>query len=92
MNYQKLDATLSAALHNIQDPEDQCLLVFIRTEPTLTPNAIIVLQQLGIDVSNSSKGIFTATLSVNEINRLSDLSWIYYIKLSRNLYPIIQQQ
>jgi hypothetical protein len=91
VNYQKLDAAIATALHNIRDPEDHCLLVFIHTEPTLTPDAITILEQLGVDVSNSRGGIFTATLSVNNINRLSDQSWVYYIKLSQHLYPLTQE-
>lgn len=90
MNYQKLDSALAAALHDIQDLEDRCLLVFIHTEPTLNSTAIALLERLGVNSANSGSGIFTATLSANDIALLSNQSWVYYIKHSQKLYPLVR--
>ncbi|WP_373526321.1 hypothetical protein [Nostoc sp.] len=85
MNYQKLDAALTAALNDVQNPEEPSLAVFIHTEPMLNSTPTAVLESLGISDVTSDKDIFTATLSLNAISHLSEQPWVKYLKLSQTL-------
>ncbi len=85
MNYQKLDAALTTALNDLQDPEETSLVVFIHTEPVLNSAATAILESLGVSGVTTDKDIFTATLSPNAISLLSEQSWVKYLKRSQTL-------
>ncbi len=86
MNYQKLDAALAIALNEVQDPEERSLVVFIHTETVAdTSNATAVLESLGVSGIPEMKDVFSATLSPNEISKLSEQPWVQYLKLSQKL-------
>ncbi len=86
MNYKKLDAALAMALNQVQDPDQRSLVVFIHTQPLAdNSNATAILENLGISGIAGNKEVFSATLSVNEIAKLSEQSWVQYLKLSQKL-------
>ncbi|RUR86697.1 hypothetical protein ACF3DV_14150 [Chlorogloeopsis fritschii PCC 9212] len=86
MNYQKLDAALAMALNQVHDPEERSLVVFIHTERlTEGSAAIAVLENLGVSDINVAKDVFSATLSPNEISKLSEQPWVQYLKLSQKM-------
>ncbi|MEH2306653.1 hypothetical protein [Nostoc sp.] len=85
MNFRKLDAALATALTDVQNPEETSFAVFIHTEPILDSAATAVLENLGISDVTSEKDIFTATLSLNAISRLSEEPWVKYLKRSQQL-------
>jgi hypothetical protein len=86
MNYKKLDAALAMALNQVQDPDERSLVVFIHTQPEAdTSNAAAILKSLGVSGITEIKDVFSATLSLNEIAKLSEQSWVKYLKLSQKL-------
>lgn len=91
MNYKKLDAALAMALNQVQDPDERSLVVFIHTQPLAdNSNAAAILENLGIS-GITEKDVFSATLSVNEIAKLSEQSWVQYLKLSQKLRLVDRQ-
>lgn len=92
MNYKKLDAALAMALNQVQDLDERSLVVFIHTQPPAdNSNAAAVLENLGISGITEKKDVFSATLSVNEIAKLSEQSWVQYLKLSQKLRLVDRQ-
>jgi hypothetical protein len=85
MNYQKLDAALAMALNDVESLAESSLVVFIHTEPIPDAAAVAFLESLGVSNARSGQDVFTATLSVNDISKLSEQSWVQYLKLSQKL-------
>ncbi|MCP6757891.1 MAG: hypothetical protein NHB32_03730 [Fischerella sp. CENA71] len=86
MNYKKLDAALAMTLNQVQDPDERSLVVFIHTQAgTDTSNAVAILKNLGVSGITEIKDVFSATLSLNEIAKLSEQPWVQYLKLSQKL-------
>lgn len=85
MNYQKLDAGLSMALNDVQNPEERNLVVFVHSKPAPDAAAVAFLESLGVSGVTSGKSVFTATLSANGVSQLSDQPWVQYLKLSQKL-------
>ncbi|MGJ5673702.1 MAG: hypothetical protein ACR9NN_08865 [Nostochopsis sp.] len=86
MNYKKLDAALAMTLNQVQDPDERSLVVFIHTQPEVdTSNAATILKNLDLSKIAEAKTVFSATLSLNEIAKLSEQSWVQYLKLSQKL-------
>ncbi len=92
MNYKKLDAALAMALNQVQDPDQRSLVVFIHTQPVAdNSNATAILENLGISGITAKKDVFSATLSINEIAKLSEQPWVQYLKLSQKLRLVDEQ-
>jgi hypothetical protein len=85
MNYQKLDASLSIALRDVQNTEEPSLQVFIHTKPVSNVETA-TLENLGVSGVTNGKDVFTATLSPNAISQLSDQPWVEHMKLSQTLH------
>ncbi|BAZ66502.1 MAG: hypothetical protein KME28_21700 [Pelatocladus maniniholoensis HA4357-MV3] len=86
MNYKKLDAALAMTLNQVQNPDERSLVVFIHTQPgTDISNAAAILKNLVISENTEIKNVFSATLSLNEIAKLSEQPWVQYLKLSQKL-------
>ncbi|MCX7594010.1 MAG: hypothetical protein N2235_09645 [Fischerella sp.] len=86
MNYQKLDTALAMALNQVQDPQERTLVVFIHTKPVFGGSgAAAILENLGVSGIAEGKDVFHATLSLNEISKLSEQPWVQYLKLSQKL-------
>lgn len=85
MNYQKLDAALAMALNKVQDPQEPSFVIFIHTQPILESAAKNFLINLGISKITDKNTVFTATVSADTISKLSNQSWVEYLKLSQIL-------
>jgi hypothetical protein len=89
LDYRKIDAALANALHEIQDPTKQVLNIFVQTDAELEPAELEFLKEKGVNVkANSNRNapqIFTATLSTNAIEELSDQPWVKYLELAQKL-------
>ena len=85
MNYQKVDATLAAALDEIKNAEEPTLAVFIYTARSRDETATIFLNGLGVRVYSTHQEIFTATVSPHTVKELSQQPWVRYVKLSQKL-------
>lgn len=86
MDYQKLDAALAMALNEVHNPEERSLDIYIHTKP-LSDSSIATSFLKNLNASNitGDNDIFTATLSLSEISKLSDQPWVQYLKLSQKL-------
>lgn len=88
LNYQKLDPKLNQVWEEIKDSEKKTLDVFIKFSRPLNNNELNILESKGIHIKDIKKRIVTAVLSKNEIEDLSDKSWIKQLNLSRKLKPL----
>ncbi|MFN5970008.1 MAG: hypothetical protein ACK47N_20715 [Microcystis sp.] len=85
MNYRKIDPALAATLNEVQNKTKADLLVFIQTNRIPSPDQANVLERLGINEAKSKRQIFTATLSAQAVEELSEQPWVSFLKLSRKL-------
>lgn len=88
MNYQKMDASLSAALDAQPISDDPNLSVFVRTNSALNSQQVTEIKKLGIDTAELDKRIFAARLSTKTIAELSEKPWIRLISLSHLSKPL----
>ncbi|MEM7726883.1 MAG: hypothetical protein AAF208_11010 [Cyanobacteria bacterium P01_A01_bin.45] len=86
MNYQKFDTALSMELNQVENPNENCLVVFIHTKPIIDSVAKKFLKSLGISNITDEVKVYTATISLNILSELSEKSWVDYLKLSQRLH------
>ena len=86
MNYNKVDAALSAALKS-EETDKNFIPVFVGVNKGLGQNEKEYLQKLGLIFNKDIPEIITATISQQAISELSDQSWVRYLKLSTRLKP-----
>lgn len=79
MNYRKLDAALAIAMESAGDPEEKLTVFVHTTEPTgpVPPELLDVLR-----TGNVAAGIYTTSLTRQEVARLSDEPWVRSMRLS----------
>ncbi len=87
MNYQKIDASLSAALSKTAISNQANLTVFVRTISAPDNDQKTELKRLGIRVPASGK-IFSAQVSPQAVKELSEKSWVRRVSLSQQLKPL----
>ena len=92
MNYQKIDAALAAALEETIDPQERSLAVFVFTTGGNNEEKAATLEDLGISSYYARRKIFTATLSPQGVENLTEEDWVRYLKLSRKLDLTPQEQ
>ena len=88
MNYQKLDAALSAALNDNAMYDELCLEVSVRT---LAPPDLAQQQEmrsLGVRGESLQGTIFSAQVSPDDVSELSEKSWVQRLSLARQLKPL----
>jgi len=83
MDYSKLDAPLSAQL--TLKSSDRTFPVFIRVSKDLGDQEQLYLKKMGIIIPGPKTRIFSANISDQFIDELSEQPWIRYIKLSTKL-------
>jgi hypothetical protein len=88
VDYDKLDADLSAELDAVADANEATLPVFIHTEQSNGPEQEAFLKQLGVSGEIAGREMLTANLSRQAIDELSRQPWVRYLKLSRKLRPL----
>ncbi|MGH3089517.1 MAG: hypothetical protein ACRDSJ_19690 [Rubrobacteraceae bacterium] len=82
MNYAKTGAALASALSRVTEPSERALPVFIRADREPTPDEATVLEEIVGGVAEGRR-VFTATLSAQEVERLSEQPWVRSLELSR---------
>ena len=85
MDYKKIDAALAGTLKDADDPRERCFILVIKTFRVLNHDEANILKALGAK-GDANDQLFTATLSMNEIDKLSEYDWIQSIRLSRKLH------
>lgn len=88
MNYQKLDAFLSAALSEQPDSETLTLSVSVRTLEPPDVEQQKELADLGVYGVSSGGRIFSAQLSADAVSQLSEKPWIRLLSLAQELRPL----
>ncbi|HYR91483.1 MAG TPA: hypothetical protein VE422_45945 [Terriglobia bacterium] len=88
MNQSKLDGGLAAALLRREPSAEVLLSVFIRTAPQLTQDARKILGTCGVDTSNERATVFAADLSRQQVDELSEQSWVVSIQLGQQARPL----
>jgi hypothetical protein len=85
MNYTKTGAALASALDHVTNPSARTLSVFVRTNRDPEPAEMDLLEAAGVNGVAPGRQVFTATLSAQEIDQLSEQSWVRSLELSRPL-------
>lgn len=88
MNYEKLDADLSAELDQVADDSNAALTVFIYAAKPVGPDEETFLRQLGVGGEIRGQEMITANLSPGSIAELTGQPWVRYLKMSRPLRPL----
>jgi len=93
VDFSKLDADLSAELDQAPaDPNEPAFSVFVQTDRPLRAEEAAVLSRVGVAGDFVGRDLFTATLSTRAVDELSKQPWVRYLKLSRRLRPLGDQQ
>ncbi len=90
MNTTKLDAPLRAAIQD-QGGSSTCKFdVFVHTSapPRQQSEEASCLRTLGIDSVNGRRAVFSASLSLEQIERVSEIPWIKILCLSQTRRPM----
>jgi len=103
MDRKKLDPALALVLEQadnsfrwrqstmgiIASPQFQnALTVYVHTYEVPNSTQVQVLEEVGIHGINSRRQTFTANLTPDAVERLSQLDWIKYIQLSSSAHPV----
>ena len=87
LNYSKIDAALNVVLQDQRNPDSKEITVFIATNAVPDNSQAAYLAQLGVNSPNHQATIFTATLSTNEIEALSNQPWVKHLRGSVQMRP-----
>lgn len=90
-DFNRIDAPLWQACAETPSAE-RVLSIFIHLEEPLNDEQAEHLSALGLPPINQRKRILTATLTPDEVIRLSHLPWIKSLKLSQRLRPLPNQK
>jgi hypothetical protein len=85
MNYQKIDAAMAAALEECQGKEDMALEVFIHMIRPADEAMARFVRKLGISETIVGRSIVTGTLTVQEVDLLTEQPWVRFLRLSQRL-------
>jgi hypothetical protein len=83
MNYTKIDPTL---VYELKERKYQSFSVFLDVDNNIfSSENKEQLTNMGIDISDNKAHIFTANLSVEQIESLSNEPWIRYISKGKTM-------
>ena len=88
MNYNKLDAPLSAVLSEPPRSDEPTLNVSVRTKEPPTVDQQQELERLGVYGVSGEGRIFSAQLSPEAVSELSEKSWIRLLSLAQEMRPL----
>jgi len=89
MNYQKINASLSAALSGKPLTDEKNLNVSIKTAAPPDAEQMEELKRLGVKGASALTDKFTAEISSRAAAELSDKPWVLLLSLSPQLKPLI---
>jgi hypothetical protein len=87
MDHKKLDGALASALTCIQNEQEIGFEVFVHIVKPPAQGELAYLERLGAK-GDPRRTIFTARLSAQTIDELSEQPWVLAIKLSQRLRPL----
>jgi hypothetical protein len=88
MNYQKLDASLSAAISENPSSDQPTLRVSVRMLEPPDLEQQKELESFGVYGVSSRGRVFSAQLSANAVSQLSEKPWIRLLSLAQELRPL----
>ena len=88
MNYDKLDAPLSAWLSEHPVSDEPTLSVSVRTLEPPNEDQQRELERLGVYGVSGKGRIFSAQLSPQAVSELSEKSWIRLLSLAQEMRPL----
>jgi hypothetical protein len=88
MNYQKLDASLSAIIDDQSLSDEPNLNVSVRTLAPPDPEQQRELESLGVYGVSSNSRIFSAQLSPQAVSKLSEKPWVRLLSLAQEMRPL----
>jgi hypothetical protein len=86
MQYKKLDPALTTLISADTNKPGQ-YTVFVHTDGNLDDSAGETLLNLGARPVGDERRLFTANLSRDDVDTLSDKEWVKYVRLSQQLHP-----
>ena len=84
MNYDKVDATLASALQQFSAASSN-LEVSVRTVAPLNSAQEAELERIGVRGAQAGRTIFSASLSRDALDQLSEKPWIRLLSLAQQL-------
>jgi hypothetical protein len=88
MNYQKLDASLSAVVNDQPLSDEPNLNVSVRTFAPLDAEQQKEMASLGVYGVSPTGKVFPAQLSVQAVAQLSEKPWVRLLSLAQELRPL----
>ena len=88
MNYNKMDARLSAVMSEDSSSLERTLNVSVRTLEPPDEDQQQELQSLGVYGVSGEGRVFSAQLSPHAVSELSDKSWIRLLSLAHELKSV----
>lgn len=88
MNYQKLDASLSAVISDRPLSDEPTLNVSVRTLAPPDPEQQRELERIGVNGVSTRGRVFSAQLSPSAVSKLSEKPWVRMLSLAQELRPL----
>jgi hypothetical protein len=85
MDYAKLDPGLQMALAQESTGAGRVLDVFVQTRDDPGPDAMEFLQRIGVRNVRPNRKVFTAQLTAEKLDELSEQPWVMALTLSTPL-------
>lgn len=85
INYGRIDAGLSARIGDVSDRTSKEIDLFVATHAIPDADQVAILRQLGVREPERQTTIFTARLSVADIETLSNETWVKRLSASQQL-------
>jgi hypothetical protein len=89
MRFEKLDPALVTALSGAVT--DNRYTVFLHTDSVPDATSQEAFSGLSSHPTRVGNNVYTATLSRDDVDALSDKSWVKYLRLSQKLRPVERQ-
>jgi hypothetical protein len=88
MDYSKVDAALAAVLSEPANDNNSQLAISVRTVGPLDPKQQAELQNLGVQGVESGRSVFSATVALQTVIKLTEKPWIRVLSLARRMNPL----
>lgn len=87
MDFNKLDAGLVSVCSGAPKRPARILEVFVETTDPPTDEQAALLKNAGVRTVTPGRRVFTARLTPQDLDRLTEMSWIEMITSAEQLYP-----
>jgi hypothetical protein len=88
MDYRKLDSGLAAAIARTTPQSADRMSVFVRTDGSLSSEAVEKLKAAGVHNPQKDAAVFTGELTYADVEQLSAEPWVKSIRLGTRSRPL----